>query len=72
MKEFFKFLSNMLLIYFVYLMFKWIWESGVLGKIFVIMFLILGLWNATRNATDTSPLLKNHKVNYPNYVHLVE
>lgn len=72
MKQVLKFLGSLILIYLVYLAFEWIWKSGVVGKIFVVLFLILGLWNATRNVTDGSPLLKNHKVSYPNYIHLVE
>jgi hypothetical protein len=72
MKAFFRFVGSLILIYLVYLAFEWIWKSGIVGKIFVILFLILGLWNATRNVSDGSPLLKNHKVKYPNYVHLKE
>ena len=72
MKQFFKFLGSLILIYLVYLAFEWMWKSGIVGKIFVILFLILGLWNMTRNVTDGSPLLKNHTVSYPNYIHLVE
>jgi hypothetical protein len=72
MKQFFRFLGSLILIYLVYLAFEWMWKSGIVGKIFVILFLILGLWNATRNVSDGSPLLKNHKVSYPNYIHLVE
>jgi len=72
MKAFFRFVGSLILIYLIYLAFEWIWKSGTIGKVFVILFLILGLWNATRNVTDSSPLLKNHKVNYPNYIHLVE
>jgi hypothetical protein len=72
MKQVLKFLGSLILIYLVYLAFEWMWKSGVVGKIFVVLFLILGLWNATQNVTDGSPLLKNHKVSYPNYIHLVE
>ena len=72
MKAFFRFVGSLILIYLVYLAFEWIWKSGIIGKIFVISFLILGLWNATRVGGSKSPLLKNHKVSYPNYIHLVE
>jgi hypothetical protein len=72
MKQVLKFLGSLILIYLVYLAFEWLWKSGIFGKIFVIMFLILGLWNATRVGGSKSPLLKNYKVSHPNYIHLVE
>ena len=72
MKAFFRIISSLILLYFVYVVFKWVWDSGVIGKIAIIIFLILGLMNAFRPGGSESPLLKNHKVKYPNYVHLVE
>ena len=72
MKGFFKLIGNLLLLYFVYQAFKWVWNSGIVGKIAIIIFFILGLMNSFRPGGSQSPLLKNHKVSYPNYVHLVE
>jgi hypothetical protein len=72
MKEIFKFVGNLILLYLVYQAFKWVWNSGIVGKIAIIIFFILGLMNSFRPGGSQSPLLKNHKVSYPNYVHLVE
>ena len=73
MKEFFKFLGNLFLIYIIYLLFKRIWKSGIIGKIFVILILLLGLYNSYKiNIKDDYSPMYNYDVEYPGYVHLKE
>ena len=73
MKEFLKLISSLLLIYYLYLLFKWVWESGVVGKIVIIIILALGVYNSYKINIkgDYSPMFE-HKVSYPKYVHLKE
>lgn len=73
MKEFLKLISSLLLIYYLYLLFKWVWESGVVGKIVIIIILVLGVYNSYKINIkgDYSPMFE-HEVSYPKYVHLKE
>lgn len=48
MKEFLKLLSSLLLIYFVYVIFKWIWDSSFVGKLAIIAMFAFAIHNYYR------------------------
>ena len=48
MKEFLKLLSSLLLIYFVYVIFKWIWDASFVGKLVIIAMFAFAIHNYYR------------------------
>jgi len=46
MKGLGKLLANLLFVYMFYVILKMVWNSGIIGKLFIISFLTLGLYNS--------------------------
>ncbi len=46
MEGFFRLIGKLLFVYFVYIILKAVWDSGIIGKLFILSFLTLGLYNS--------------------------
>jgi hypothetical protein len=55
-----RFLSKLLFLYFIYILLKVVWNSGIIGKLFILSFLTLGLYNSYKVLVkhDDSPIFE--------------